>query len=138
MPRKYAEGTSVDTTRSRIEIETIVRRFGATQIVTFEDGQRAVFGFTARNRTIRLTLPLPDRADVKFTRHSRGVRSPAAAAEAFEQEVRRRWRSLALLVKAKLAAVTDGITEFEEEFLAHTVLPGGKPSPSTRAATSIG
>ncbi len=35
-----------------------------------------------------------------------------------------RW--LALVIKAKLEAVESGITMFEEEFLAHIVLPDGK------------
>lgn len=38
---------------------------------------------------------------------------------------RQRWRALALVIKAKLEAVEAGITEFEEEFLAHIVLPNG-------------
>ncbi len=126
MARKYAEGTSVDTTRSRIELEEIIRRFGAGSIVTFQDAERAVVGFSARNRTIRLTLKLPDAASKEFTQHSRGARSPVAARAAYEQEVRRRWRSLCLLVKAKIAAINDGISEFEEEFLAHTVMPDGQ------------
>lgn len=41
------------------------------------------------------------------------------------QEVRALWRGLALLVKAKLAAVEAGISEFEVEFLPHTILPDG-------------
>lgn len=126
MSRRYAEGTSVDTTRSRIELEEIIRRFGASQIVTFQDDTRAVVGFSARKRTIRLTLALPVRSDKEFTHSSRGLRAPSVQAAAYEQEVRRRWRSLCLLVKAKVAAINDGISEFEEEFLAHTVLPDGK------------
>jgi hypothetical protein len=38
---------------------------------------------------------------------------------------RARWRALALVIKAKLEAVESGITTFEEEFLAHIVLPDG-------------
>jgi hypothetical protein len=40
--------------------------------------------------------------------------------------VRQRWRALALVIKAKLEAVEAGITIFEEEFLAHIVLPDGR------------
>lgn len=45
---------------------------------------------------------------------------------AYEQAVRQRWRALALLIKSKLEAVESGITVFEEEFMAHVVLPDGK------------
>ena len=45
---------------------------------------------------------------------------------AYEQEVRRRWRALVLCVKAKLEVVESGISTFEQEFLAHIVVAGGK------------
>lgn len=44
---------------------------------------------------------------------------------AYDSEVRRRWRSLALAVKAKLEVVATGISTFESEFLAHIVLSNG-------------
>lgn len=44
---------------------------------------------------------------------------------AWEQGCRQRWRALALVIKAKLEAVESGITTFEEEFLAHIVMPDG-------------
>ena len=40
--------------------------------------------------------------------------------------MRQRWRALALCIKAKLEAVECGITSFEEEFLAHVVMPNGQ------------
>lgn len=46
--------------------------------------------------------------------------------KAYEQACRQRWRALNLAVKAKLEAVSSGIASFEEEFLAHIVLPNGK------------
>jgi len=45
---------------------------------------------------------------------------------AWEQACRQRWRALNLAILAKLEAVEAGITTFEEEFLAHLVLPNGK------------
>lgn len=50
----------------------------------------------------------------------------AAARDAYEQEIRRRWRSLLLVVKAKLTAVADGISTVEREFLADLVIPTGQ------------
>lgn len=43
----------------------------------------------------------------------------------WEQGCRQAWRALTLCIKAKLEAVSAGISEFEDEFLAHIVLPGG-------------
>lgn len=70
-------------------------------------------------------LTLPNRSDKKFTYHSKGLRSADAAYKAWEQACRSKWRSLFLCIKAKLEAVECGITEFEDEFLAHIVLPDG-------------
>ncbi len=48
------------------------------------------------------------------------------AQEAYEAEVRRRWRALAAVIKAKLVAVEDNISTMEQEFLAYVVLPNGQ------------
>ena len=45
--------------------------------------------------------------------------------EAFEAEMRRVWRALALVIKAKFEAVSSGIVSYEQEFLPFFVLPGG-------------
>jgi hypothetical protein len=42
-----------------------------------------------------------------------------------ESELKRRWRALVLIVKAKLELVASGGSTFEVEFLAHTMLPNG-------------
>ena len=52
----------------------------------------------------------------------RGTRVPQLLSE---QACRSRWRALALAVKAKLEAVAIGITTFEDEFMAHIVMPDG-------------
>lgn len=124
---RYAEGTSVGADRSRVEIEQQLRRFGADAFSSGYDGKTAFIMFRARGRFIRLTLPLPDPSEQRFKLTDAGrARSVGSAQDAYEAEYRRLWRSLALLVKAKLAAVSDGIVEFEEEFLAHVVLPNGQ------------
>ncbi len=53
-------------------------------------------------------------------------RSSQKRREAYEQEVRRRWRSLALFVKATLEAVEAGIITFDRAFMAHLMLPDGR------------
>lgn len=40
-------------------------------------------------------------------------------------EIRRRYRALLLVLKAKLEAVQSQIVTFDEEFLAHIVINGG-------------
>jgi hypothetical protein len=53
-------------------------------------------------------------------------KTPEQADRGHEKACRQRWRALALCIKAKLEAVEAGITQFEEEFYAHIVLPGGR------------
>lgn len=123
---RYAADTAVSSDRSRNEIEATLRRYGADQFIYGWDRDHAVVGFRADGRQVRFRLPLPDPADEEFVLTPTGRdRSRTQAEAAYEQAVRQRWRALALVIKAKLEAVTSGITEFEAEFMAHIVLPDG-------------
>ncbi len=53
-------------------------------------------------------------------------RADSVAEKNWEQACRQRWRALALVIKAKLEAVSAGISVFEDEFLANIVLPDGQ------------
>jgi hypothetical protein len=125
--RKYAEGTQVDAAQSRADIERAIERFGAVGFAYATQGRHAMVMFQARRRQVRFVIELPDPQATDFWLTETGRdRTENAAHEAYRKEVRRRWRSLALVIKAKLAAVDDGIVEFEREFLAHTVMPDGR------------
>lgn len=123
----YANQTAVSTMKSREEIERTLVRYGADQFMHGWDADKAIIAFQAHDRRVKFVLPLPARDDRQFTHtpKTRVKRSPAAAEEAYEQGCRQRWRALALVIKAKLEAVEAGITEFEDEFLAHIMLPDG-------------
>lgn len=123
----YAADTTVSSDRSRAEIERILTRYGADEFAYATRRDMAVIQFSAEGRTIRFTVPLPDRDSREFTHTpTRGTRRTAGqAAAAYEQAVRQKWRALALVVKAKLEAVESGIVTFEQEFLPHILLPGG-------------
>jgi hypothetical protein len=124
---KFAESTSVPADRSRAEIEKTLQRYGADQFMYGWEEERAVVGFRMAGRQVRFVLPMPDRNDEEFTLTETGrVRSDAQAVAAWEQATRQRWRALALVVKAKLEAVESSITTFDDEFMAHIVLPSGQ------------
>lgn len=108
--RKYAEGTAVDAQKSRQEIEKTLTRFGADQFMYASKEDTAVIAFRAHGRHIRFRLPLP---------------TDSRSAASLERELRRRWRSMAMCIKAKLESVATGIETFEESFMAHVVLPNG-------------
>jgi len=122
----YAETTTVTSDKSRAEIERTLSRYGASSFMYGWSQTHAQIAFEMLGRRIHFKLPLPDKTAAEFTRTPTG--KPRAAnqiEQAYEQAIRQRWRALALVIKAKLEAVEAGITVFDEEFLAHIVLPGG-------------
>jgi hypothetical protein len=125
----YAANTEVSQEKSRAEIETTLRRYGADAFSYGWEEGRAVIAFRASKRQVRFEITMPERDDKAFTEYTqRGklwAREPSTAQNLWEKACRQRWRALALVVKAKLEAVDAGISEFEEEFLAHIVLPDG-------------
>jgi hypothetical protein len=140
----YAANTTVSPEKSKAEIEGLLRRYGADQFVAGWDTRRALIGFRAAGRHIRFELALPDPNDAAFRPKRRSYRGRAiVSAERYEGEVRRRWRALALVIKAKLEAVQTGITSFESEFMAHIVMPDGRTisehvTPAIAAAYDTG
>jgi len=124
---RYAEKTSVGSDRSRAEIEKTLVRYGADGFGYGWDGIKAVVTFRKDGIMVRFTLNMPDINSDKFQLTEKGsLRSEEAARKSWEQAQRQRWRALALVVKAKLEAVESGITTFEEEFMAHILLPTGE------------
>ena len=126
----YAENTTVDSAKSRAEIERTLERYGATTFMYGSQPEKAVVGFEMNGRNVRFVIPLPARDDPKFTSYKQGgsvyLRAENVQRDLYEKAVRQKWRALALVVKAKLEAVESGISVFEEEFLANIVLPGGR------------
>lgn len=102
----YAAKTKVLPTKTRLEIESLVTKAGATHFGVMNEPDKAFIVFRLKDRNIRFTLPV----------------NPQWA----EQQVRSRWRALLLVIKAKLESVESGIETLEEAFLAHVVMPGGE------------
>ena len=123
---QFAADTAVSVDRSRAEIERTLSRYGASAFAYGWDQDKALVGFTMRDRQIRFVVTLPDQGERKFTHTPTGQRrAPAGAQKEWEQAVKQRWRALLLIIKAKLEAVESGIVEFESEFLSQIVLPDG-------------
>ena len=57
---RYAENTSVSAEKSRAEIETTLRRYGATGFMSGWQDLQAQVGFMMKNRQVRFVLPMPD------------------------------------------------------------------------------
>lgn len=107
----YAERTEVPVSRSKAEIEGLIERYGGSRYQAGWDSERALIMFEAEGRRVRFVLPLPRRDGHTSQR-------------AYEQELRRVWRALALVIKAKLESWQSGIEGFEDAFMSQIVLPG--------------
>ena len=103
--RVYAEDTKVPIVQSRSSIETMLRRAGASRIMSMDEALEAVVLFMLAGRLIKLRVEI--------------------AGDAKDQQRRAIWRAVLLVVKAKIEAVAQGITTVEQEWLAHVVLPDG-------------
>lgn len=129
---KFAENTNVSSEQSRAEIERTLNRYGATGFMYGWNADTATIMFEMQARRVMFRLQMPDRSAREFvlTPGGKRERSPQDALKAWEQACRQRWRALALVIKAKLEAVETGITVFEDEFMAHIVLPGNRQTVS--------
>jgi hypothetical protein len=125
----FASTTSVSVEKSRAELSSILSRYGATGFQygwsDREDHRLEQVTFSTKDRIVRfiLHLPLPSDKQFRATPAGKSVRNDQQRTKAWEQACRSRWRALLLCVKAKLEAVSIGISQFEDEFLAYVVDP---------------
>ena len=105
--RKFAQDTKVSAKQSREEIEALLTRHGANAFMfgSFPGGASVQFFLNAR--LIRFKLELPNEKQD-------------------EQEFRRRFRALLLVIKGKLESMDGTVETFETAFMAHTVLPDNR------------
>lgn len=128
---RYASETSVSAEKSRLEIEQTLKRYGADQFMYGYDSEKAAVRFRAHEKFVAFVLPMPDpkAEEFRWVKHAGRTfptrRTDVQATAAYEQAIRQRWRAFALVIKAKLEAVDSGITTFEDEFMAHVLLPDG-------------
>ncbi len=127
----YAQDTSVSVEKTRAELESTLGRFGADAFGYLTDAGRAAITFKVNGKFVRFILPLPRPDEKRFTEYrGRGgklwLRTADSARRDWEQCCRSSWRALFLAVKAKLVAIDAQISTFEQEFLAHIVLPDGR------------
>lgn len=125
--RSYAANTGVTEDRSRAEIERMLMRYGADEFGYVTRRTEGVIAFMYRQIRVQMSVPIPDRGDRQFTTTpARGTeRSEQQAFNEWQKEVRRRWRSLCLVIKALLVGVDDGVLSFEQAFMPYIVWGNG-------------
>lgn len=112
----YASKTAVPIDRSKAEIETILKKYGASAFGYMTQNSSSLIMFEVHGKRIQFSLPLPPYPKENSTNK---------ALSDHAQLCRSKWRSLVLCIKAKLESVSAGITTLEQEFMAHIVLPSG-------------
>lgn len=120
----YASNTTVSVEKSQQEIQKILRNYGADKFGTMEDKEKAYIMFGYNNLMIQISIYLPQISDCLKTETGR-IRKKLQVEQEHDKAIKRKWRSLVLLVKAKLVGVSDGITTIEKEFIGDIVMPDG-------------
>jgi hypothetical protein len=115
MARRFAEDTRVPVGQSQDAVKKLLKAAGSDQIAVYEAAEKSAVAFRIAGRFYRITVPVVEKANA-------------------EQEERRAWRLLLLLIKAKLEAVREGATTIEREFLADMLMPDGSTVAEWTAA----
>ena len=115
--KPYAAETEVPVEKSKMQIERLLVDYKATSFMSGANATHSVIAFEMAGRRVKFTLPMPLEEDFQSRRNPR---------LAHEQAVRTRWRALYLALRAKLEMAATGITTFEDEFLAHIIMPDGQ------------
>lgn len=122
----YATGTEVSIMRSIGELDKLLAKHGATGFAYGRDDERQTTRvmFRIADRMCRFDVAKPDPADFRLT-PTRQRRAESTALKLADDEERRRWRSLVLVVKALLVGIADGVITLSDAFLPYTLLPDG-------------
>lgn len=105
----FAANTSVPVGRTQDEIKRTLEKYGATGFMFGEANGQALCAFEMKQRRVKFVLSVPK-----------------GETEKERQRIRSSWRCLLLAIKAKLECSASGISTFEQEFLAHIVMPNGQ------------
>lgn len=116
----FAATTSVPASRSQEEIRRTLEKYGATGFMFGESGGQALCAFEMKGRRIKFVMELPVYGEALTKSRHRMSQDQCA------QKIRSSWRRLLLAIKAKLECAESGISTFEQEFMAHIVMPDGK------------
>lgn len=116
----FASNTSVPAIRTQAEIRRTLERYGATGFMFGEAGGQALCAFEMKQRRIKFVIELPVYGKTK------NKKNVVMGQQDCDQRIRTSWRCLLLAIKAKLECAESGISTFEQEFMAHIVMPNGQ------------
>lgn len=122
--RLYAESTSVPVSRSRGEIDRLLRDWGAKGLQWSDDFERGVvmlrflWHFDGQDYMARFSLHIPTHAELKKEAVLKNGKFSESKMQKLQNDVgKREHRLLLLFLKAALNAVQDGLIPAEVLFL---------------------
>ena len=116
----FAENSKVPVANSQSEIRRTLEKYGATGFMFGESNGQALCAFEMKGRRIKFVMEVPI-----YGKTLMGASRVVLSADRCAQRTRTSWRCLLLAIKAKLECAESGISTFEQEFLAHIVMPNG-------------
>jgi hypothetical protein len=123
----YAANTSTPVSKSRAELEHILRRAGAMRQMWGSGPEGDLLAFELHGRQYRFTVRQPTKEDAVRVAKRQGVALDLVKKwpERVDQEWRRRWRTAVLWLKATIEFAEDDPALLERLFLGSLVLPDG-------------
>lgn len=132
-----SENTVVPASRSQVELERVLRRYGATGFGVSSDYElgvvRVFFSVPDGPEADATSVPVRLEVNVNAVSKALGHGKPRASwdktwkkptASEREKAERVAWRHLVLWVDAALSAASAGVQKVSEAFLAHTLVRG--------------
>jgi hypothetical protein len=142
---RYAEGTTVDVSKTKGEMMELLSRAGASHYGFGTEPERELIVFRLFDRHYRFTVERPTLDEVKDTlrRQGRDLSRVQSWPDKVDAEWRRRWRARLIFLKALLEYAEGDDTEARRLLLPFTLLPDGKTvgewsEPQIESAYSTG
>lgn len=132
MARGYAEGTKVPLEQTQAEISNMLARLSCSQTMTMQNDKEFTVAFVLGGVAYKMSVPKPDETSKDYTHVKVNARASKAATPdqvqaKVRQEMARRMRALAALIKARLVAIDEGVTTMERAFIGDIVTgPNGQ------------
>lgn len=116
----YARGTDVSVGKTQDDIKKCLSKYKSTGFMCGETADKSAVAFEVEGIRVRISFARP------IFNKTKNKRGQYLTRKQVENEDRRLWRCLLLLVKGNLEAVESGIVTLQEVFLPYTVLADGR------------
>jgi len=123
----YASATKTTAEKSRQEIESTLKRYGASAFAFGWDNDHVseTIQFRLNGREIRLQVRKPQDED-QAVKKQLSIAKTRTKGDILDAVRRQRWRAMALFVKALCEAIEEGVVTVDEAFMSGIVMPDNR------------